>query len=571
MQAVRALSDSNGRGSVDRIIAAHRTYLSATRRMFVATNRADAGLVVTIQRDQVDPVFDVIDEAIDALASTQAVIADNAIAQLHRAQTRVIDITVTLSLIGIGCLICFLSILRTYRVRLEKSHELELQRLESTALLDALTGVGNHRAFKQDLLSEVSRAERHAETLTLALLDVDDFKVVNDRDGHIHGDHVLASLAHLLASLRAEDRAYRVGGDEFALILPHTSSDAAKLLVERLRVDVALALFGNTLSVGLASLSGSARDVETLQSQADAALYAAKRSGRNTVTAFDESLDGMWLLSPIKVNKLRQLIASRSINVVFQPIWDMQRCRILAYEALSRPDAAFGFQGPQDAFDLAERIGRAHELDAVCRDVALAHAADLPAEALLFINVSPQSLDHGRLVPSDLLEAVRAAGLTPDRIVIEITERSITKVEAVIAAAVDLQHHGFRLALDDTGAGNSGLEMLSRLPLDFVKIDREVIVKALTDRKARGVVAGIIAIAKATDAYVIAEGIESPEMLEFVCSTVSRQVDISRGIHGVQGYLLRRPRETFLEAEETDDIMALLREFTIEAGQGAGV
>jgi len=345
MQAVRALSDSNGRGSVDRIIAAHRTYLSATRRMFVATNRADAGLVVTIQRDQVDPVFDVIDEAIDALASTQAVIADNAIAQLHRAQTRVIDITVTLSLIGIGCLICFLSILRTYRVRLEKSHELELQRLEST----------------QDLLSEVSRAERHAETLTLALLDVDDFKVVNDRDGHIHGDHVLATLAHLLASLRAEDRAYRVGGDEFALILPHTSSDAAKLLVERLRVDVALALFGNTLSVGLASLSGSARDVETLQSQADAALYAAKRSGRNTVTAFDESLDGMWLLSPIKVNKLRQLIASRSINVVFQPIWDMQRCRILAYEALSRPDAAFGFQGPQDAFDLAERIGRAHE------------------------------------------------------------------------------------------------------------------------------------------------------------------------------------------------------------------
>ena len=148
---------------------------------------------------------------------------------------------------------------------------------------------------------------------------------------------------------------------------------------------------------------------------------------------------------------------------------------------------------------------------------------------------------------------------------IEITERSITSIASVIAAALELQAAGFRLALDDTGAGNSGLELLSRLPLEFVKIDRAIIVKALGDKKARGVVAGIVAIAKATDAYVIAEGIETTELLEFVSDATLRIEEPARGIHGVQGYLLRRPRETFLEPAETEDVSALLREYRYDA------
>jgi EAL domain-containing protein (putative c-di-GMP-specific phosphodiesterase class I) len=272
----------------------------------------------------------------------------------------------------------------------------------------------------------------------------------------------------------------------------------------------------------------------------------------------------MWLLSPDKIHNLHELIATGSVPVVFQPIWDVRECRILAYEALARPDPKYGFNGPQDAFDLAERIGCAHELDAICRKGTLAAAGELPVGALLFINVSPQSLDHGRLDPHDFVKAVRAAGLTPQRVVIEITERSISRVDAVIDSAHALQKLGFRLALDDTGSGNSGLEMLSRLPLEFVKIDREVIVKALDDRNARGVLAGIVAIADSTGAYVIAEGIETPEMLDFVCR-LPAQAAPSRGIHGVQGFLLRRPSETFPQANETKDIEALLKDALIGA------
>jgi predicted signal transduction protein with EAL and GGDEF domain len=124
-------------------------------------------------------------------------------------------------------------------------------------------------------------------------------------------------------------------------------------------------------------LSGSDCDAETLQAQADAAMYSGKGAGRNGLTVFDSMAD-MWLLVPKNIHNLRQLIDAGSMPIVFQPIWDVENRTVLAYEALARPDPRFGFNGPQEAFDLAERTGRAHELDTVCRE----SAGDLPADAL---------------------------------------------------------------------------------------------------------------------------------------------------------------------------------------------
>ena len=379
--------------------------------------------------------------------------------------------------------------------------------------------------------------------------------------------HEHVTLAGKLAGARAEDGAYRVGGDEFALILPHTSLREAKESMERLRLTLQDSLSGTTVSIGLATLTGAECDSETLQAQADAALYATKRSGRNGVIVFDESLDEMWFLSPAKITNLRSLITDRGVDIVFQPIWDVDARHVLAYEALARPHAKYGFKGPQAAFDLAERVGRAHELDEVCRGAVLARAHQLPADSLLFINVSPQSLDHGRLDAVTFEGAVRAAQIDPSRVVIEITERSITQVDAVISAARALQQHGFRLALDDTGAGNSGLEMLSRLTVDFVKIDREVVVKAQGDKNARAVLAGIVAIAQETGANVIAEGVENSEMLNFVCSVGLQKDPSKHSIQGVQGFLLTAPSENFVGTPASDDISALLTEFALTSEQ----
>jgi diguanylate cyclase (GGDEF)-like protein len=127
--------------------------------------------------------------------------------------------------------------------------------LEEAALTDAITGLGNHRAFQEQFGLEVGRALRHGHALSLALVDLDDFKTVNDRRGHAHGDRVLSILATVLRGNRAEDRAYRLGGDEFALVLPHTDTATATVAVERMRLEAVKQLFGTTLSIGVAQLS----------------------------------------------------------------------------------------------------------------------------------------------------------------------------------------------------------------------------------------------------------------------------------------------------------------------------
>ncbi len=315
-------------------------------------------------------------------------------------------------------------------------------------------------------------------------------------------------------------------------------------MLERLRRDVQHTLRTTTVSIGLAALAPGQADADTLQEQADAALSEAKRRGRNTVVTFDEIRESASILPSAKAQALRRLLVDGQVGVAFQPIWDVNRGEILAFEALTRPAAHYGFSGPQEAFDIAEKIGRSHDLDALCRDAILRRALELPHDALLFLNVSPQTLDLDLLAGTALVDAVVAAGLTPGRVVIELTERSMARLDVVVREATRLRGLGFRLALDDTGAGNAGLEMLSQLPVDYVKIDRAVLVNALGDKTARAVLAGIIAIARETDTYVIAEGIENAAMLALARRVGVQDGDAPTGVQGAQGYLLGRPSES---------------------------
>ncbi len=148
---------------------------------------------------------------------------------------------------------------------------------------DALTGLGNHRSFHEDLRREVEIAQRRGSTISLGMIDIDHFKQVNDTHGHGQGDRVLARIATLLSSGRAGDAAYRVGGDEFALLLPNTPLEEAELVLERIRCRVAEELDIVTTSVGIAETGRPAADAETLLACADLALYQAKDAGRNQV------------------------------------------------------------------------------------------------------------------------------------------------------------------------------------------------------------------------------------------------------------------------------------------------
>src|SRR5665213_36850 len=163
-----------------------------------------------------------------------------------------------------------------------------------------------------------------------------------------------------------------------------------------------------------------------------------------------------------------------------------------------------------------------------------------------------------RAIPNPATCSDRATAMTLSMCAIELTERSIAHIDNVIAVARSLQVAGFGIALDDTGAGHAGLEIMSRLCFDYVKIDREIIVKAMSDRSARGVVAAIVAFAQITGAYVIAEGIEDTATLSFVEEAGRGRAAGRRGISGAQGYLLRHPSEALPSPNETRAVSALL-------------
>jgi EAL domain-containing protein (putative c-di-GMP-specific phosphodiesterase class I) len=143
---------------------------------------------------------------------------------------------------------------------------------------------------------------------------------------------------------------------------------------------------------------------------------------------------------------------------------------------------------------------------------------------------------------------IQRSGLPPNRMVLEITERSTARVELMVREAQRLRAYGFRLALDDVGAGNAGLEALRRIPTDFIKIDRSVVAEAMSDEGAMAVLAGIVAFARRARTFVIAEGIETAAMLDAICAASTPDSDIDGPIHGAQGYLLGRPAEVIAPA-----------------------
>jgi diguanylate cyclase (GGDEF)-like protein len=420
---------------------------------------------------------------------------------------------------------------------LVRSHRIALRR----ASRDGLTDLPNQRAFHDDLEREVQSAIRYGDALSVCSIDLDDFKFLNDRHGHPHGDALLRRAAAVLRDLRAGDRAYRLGGDEFAVILARTDSDGAHAVARRL--DAALRAAGIAASIGASALRAG-HDPDVLLAEADAALYEAKRHGGATIVHFDDIRDRVAVTSPDEVRALHRLLDSADIATAFQPIWNLGPGSLLGVEALTRPAPDSGLSNPAQAFDVAEQIGRVRDLDALCVRSALRSASDLPPGALLFLNIAPQTLD---LDADDdwLLRAVTEAGLEPGRVVVEVTERFSGRIASVLKSLRRLREQGFQLALDDVGTGNSGLEMLREVGAEFVKLDRSIVANAPVESNARAVLMAMATFAHQTGAYVIAEGIEDARLLDYV-RTIDDSIprDIAAMVQGGQGYGLGRPAPT---------------------------
>lgn len=418
--------------------------------------------------------------------------------------------------------------------RLMRDHRTVLRR----ATRDGLTDLPNQRAFHDDFPRAVASAARYEDAFAMALLDVDAFKRVNDRHGHPHGDAILKRVANVLRDARPGDRPYRVGGDEFALLLAHTDAEGAGILGQRLSHNLADA--GIEVSIGVSALRPG-QQADTLRAEADAALYEAKRQGGGCVASFDDIRDRVFVTTSAKMEAVRRLIEEGRLTTVFQPIWSFDAETLLGVEALSRPDPSYGLSGPAEAFDIAEQIGRVHQLDVLCVKNALEAAPELEPGVLLFINLSPLTLDLDAEADAWLAPAVERVGLRPEDVVVEVTERFGGRTASVVKRLTRLREQGFKIAVDDVGTGNSGLEILRNVEAEFVKLDRTIVATAATEPGARAVLMAMATFARQTGAFVIAEGIEDEDTLAFLHRINERDPSSTAIIQGGQGFGLGRP------------------------------
>jgi diguanylate cyclase (GGDEF)-like protein len=410
------------------------------------------------------------------------------------------------------------------------------------ALRDPLTGLGNHRAFHEELDRQVEGSLRYGVPMSLMLVDLDEFKSVNDTRGHAGGDRILRGFGQLLTSaLRRADRAYRIGGDEFAVILPHTDLEGSRVVARRILAQAlqpALRLEDLepvSFSAGLSTLPELADSRARLYSQADSALYAAKRGGRTDVVAYDPAVDtSAEQAEPGTASAaVAEVIARGQLRPVYQPIVALASGVVLGVEGLIRPVPPAPFADPASLFAAAAAGGRLSALDLACIEMIVGGAGALPADQFLSLNVSPPTVEAPEFSAAGLLAILARHGFPAHRLVIELTEQEAIHDAARIRDRLDaLRRAGVRIAADDIGAGNAGLRLLSEISFDVLKVDLGLVQSSAAGGPSSAVLGSVVALASRMGALVVAEGIEQE-------SQVAQLVAL--GIEAGQGYHLGRP------------------------------
>ncbi len=439
--------------------------------------------------------------------------------------------------------------LRRTNERLVEQLRSQNQLLASLAMRDPITTLYNHTHLHDALHREIARCRRHHQSFSLVLFGIDEFKKVNEARGHSVGDEVLRRVADLLVAtgrqsdvaFRADELAARFGGDVFALLLPQTSKSGAAVRAESLRARVDAGplepgLPRLTLSAGVAVFPDDGDGRDPLVSAASTALQAAQAAGRNRVLSYTAGLAVEGAGAEIarrevaKLGALDEVIANRSFTHVYQPIVDVASWTVFAHEALCRPTAAFN--GPYELFATAQSAGRVVALGRATRQGAIGALTALAEPCSLFLNLHPHELDDPEPIERDPTLAPVAR-----RIVLELTEgSSLGDLDRARDRIRSLQAVGYRVALDDLGAGYSSLSYLARLEPNFVKLDMGLVRGIQSDSRSARLIKHLLEFCRGEGMGVVAEGVETADELAVV---------MSLGVTYVQGYFIARPAPPF--------------------------
>ena len=443
------------------------------------------------------------------------------------------DIVVWMWIVAIGVPTSAVFHFGFYRFR--RNHFLLESQLAQLAATDPLTGLQNRRAF-------VKQAERRLDTLTpetrfsAIFLDIDNFKSLNDRFGHAVGDHALYQVAQaLMDEASADDSVSRIGGEEFALLLRDGLTGALHL-AERLRVAIAAIERPDgrlTASFGVAEHRGG-ETIMMLLDRADEALLRAKHSGRNRVCAERAlPLDALQLVGEGTAAAAVQRHRWEDYYLIshFQPLYSLSHQKQVGFEALLRGEQGNGALVPPAVLFAPKPSSDEGALDRASHAVHLANArGSLPDDAWLFLNILPATfIAEG--YADQLAKITRAVGLEPERVILEILESHGGSVDDMSRAAALYREHGFLIAVDDFGAGQSNLDRLLRIRPDLVKLDGELI-RATGHGTEQPILPKLVSLLHQAGMLVVVEGVETTEELILA---VESNVDFA------QGYLLGRP------------------------------
>ncbi|MBB4184193.1 diguanylate cyclase (GGDEF)-like protein [Sinorhizobium terangae] len=428
-------------------------------------------------------------------------------------------------------------------------HSLEL--VQKSSWTDTLTGISNRAHFNALATGVVQDAISSGEKCSLLFIDIDNFKFVNDKHGHEVGDELLKTLAARLADhvdtitqRRGQKPAIfaRLSGDEFAVLVRSRPGDGT---VREIAAAI-LALFDDgfevsgkrypvTASIGAAICPDDASNVAELISNADAAMYQAKSAGKNRSSRFSRALhDKRTRLRQIQ-EELRSLDPDEQFHLVYMPIVDT-RGRVTGCEALLRwHSPILGNVTPDEFVPIAESSGLFSKIDWWVINKAMSDCRQLKAlfgpDTVLAINISSAEL-HSRSISDYFSDCIERHGLQPQSIDIELTETFAVKVSDQLRRNIDdLRQKGFRLSIDDFGAGYTSVQQIIDYAADTIKLDR-ALVSNLTASQSLPVLKAVVALCHAKDMAVVGEGVDTPEKLAMLTAA---------GCDRFQGYLISKP------------------------------
>jgi diguanylate cyclase (GGDEF)-like protein len=415
-------------------------------------------------------------------------------------------------------------------------------------LHDVLTGLPNRALFIDRLAQALAVLERHTAKLAVMFIDLDQFKLINDRIDHAAGDSVLKEVANrLTGALPAGDTVARIGGDEFVAVVEVENESDAVEIADTMREAIGAAIevgdreLSVTASIGVVVTEDRWADPSTLLREADAAMYLAKEAGRDHVQLFNEEIRDLSIERANLERELVHAIGAGELRLHYQPIFRLEDGVGVGTEALVRwQHPTRGLLSPDAFIPMAEEVGLIVQLDDWVLNEACSQAAEwleqLPGSAPFTMWVNKSAVQFHRTdVASSVLHVLDDTGLDPSALGIEITETVfISDKDRLRTTMSDLNWNGVSIAIDDFGTGYSSLSYLKRFPIDILKVDRSF-VQGIGQEPETSLIAASLAMASSLDIMTVAEGVESLEHGEWLKRA---------GCKHVQGYAYCRPAES---------------------------